>query len=755
MGNTSATDSDAKTIHDDDISGNDAPPLFHERIQFMTASSALRSGPADYSTRFNHACITTVSYLALAAAAAGANAPADEIREFTVTATRIAANSFDVPASISSVSGDELRSDALGINLSDDVASVPGLLARNRNNYAQDQQISIRGFGANSAFGIRGVRIYQDGIPATGPDGQGQVSQFNLDSAARVEILRGPFSALYGNSSGGVIQIFTQDGAPPTQLRSAVAFGSFGAFRAGANISGEAAGLGYTVDFTHFTVDGYRDHSSARNESFNAKLNYAINDANHLTLLTNVVSRPDAQDPLGVTPAQFNANPRQTAPSATAFNTRKSLDQKQAGLIYDLKLSDTQSIRALGYYGERSVEQYLSIPAATQVSATSAGGVVDLNRTFGGGDIRWSWQGLLAGRPLSWIIGLTYDRQNERRRGYNNFIGPTLGVQGRLRRDENNIVHDFDQYVQGSWDFAPDWSLMAGMRRSEVQFDSQDHFITATNGDDSGKTVYRATTPVAGLIYKPQSWLRLYASFGQGFQTPLGSELAYRADGGAGLNLALQPARSNNGELGAKMHFNADMDAQVAVFQAQTRNEIVVNTNIGGRSTYQNSGRTRRQGAEVSVDYRLSDEVRLQAAYTYIEAEYRDSYLTCTAAPCAQPTALVPAGNRLPGVPQNNIYAGVHWGRESGWHAMLEAQALGGVPVNDMNTVIAPAYTLLGADAGYIADLSTVRLSVFVRINNLLDRNYVGSVIVGDGNGRYFEPGPGRNFIAGINVALK
>src|SRR5262249_35019479 len=161
---------------------------------------------------------------------------------------------------------------ALGVNISDDLTAVPGLLARNRNNYAQDQQISIRGIGANSAFGIRGVRVYQDGIPATGPDGQGQVSQFNLDSAQRVEILRGPFSALYGNSSGGVIQIFTAEGTSPAHERSDVAYGSFDSFRAGINANGAEGRLAYDAAFTHFSVDGYRSHSHARNESFNGKV---------------------------------------------------------------------------------------------------------------------------------------------------------------------------------------------------------------------------------------------------------------------------------------------------------------------------------------------------------------------------------------------------------------------------------------------------------------------------------------------------
>ena len=699
------------------------------------------------------ACLVCVGVVARAAT------DDDPLAEVVVTATRIGMASFDVPAAISSVSGDQLRNDALGINLSDDIAIVPGLLARNRNNYAQDQQVSIRGIGANSAFGIRGVRVYQDGIPATGPDGQGQVSQFNLDSAQRVEILRGPFSALYGNSSGGVIQIFTADGRQPDQIKSSVAYGSFDTFRAGADASGVAGALGYNLAITHFSVDGYRDHSSAHNDSFNGKVSYSFNDSSRLALVANVVSRPNAQDPLGITQAQFNADPRQTDSAATNFNTRKSLQQQQGGLIYDLDLSDSQSVRVIGYYGHRIVQQFLSIPAGTQAAVTSAGGVVALNRQFGGADARWSWQSTLGGQPLTWVAGLSFDRQNELRRGYNNFIGPvanpTLGVQGTIRRNENNIVRDIDEYTQGTWDFAPLWSLMAGVRHSDVNFDSRDHYILGLNGDDSGEITYSATSPVAALNFKAQPWLHLYASYGQGFQTPLGSELAYRPDGKAGLNFALQPARSDNSELGAKLQIKPDLNAEVAIFQTLTQNEIVVDTNLGGRSTYQNSGRTRRRGAEVSVDYRFAQNMRLQLAYTYIDAVYSDAYLTCVAAPCAKPIVPVVAGSRLPGVPKSNVYGTVHWGGEVGWHASASAQFMSGVPVNDVNSVFAPAYTLVGIDGGYVFELSSVRVSTFARINNLLNRNYVGSVIVDDGNSRYFEPGPGFSVLGGVNVTFK
>ncbi|HEV2268286.1 MAG TPA: TonB-dependent receptor [Steroidobacteraceae bacterium] len=676
------------------------------------------------------------------------------LADVVVTATRVAVPAFDVAGSINDVPAAALRDDAMGINLADDIGFVPGLLAFDRHNYAQDQQVSIRGIGANSTFGIRGVRIYQDGIPQTGPDGQGQISQFNLDSAQRVEVLEGPFSALYGNAAGGVIQIFTAEGAAPGEIRTKLGYGSFGQLRAGVD-AGDAVGpLSYNLDFTHFSWDGYRPHQDARNESFNSKVNYTFSPRSKLTFVANVVSRPGADDPLGLTAAKLAANPDQTAPAALQFDTRKSLEQQEGGLIYDLDLTDHQSLRLMGYYGHRTVLQFLSIPAAAQKAPTSSGGVISLDRGFGGGDARWTWQGPVAGRPLSWVAGASFDTQNELRRGYNNFSGSVLGVEGPLRRDENDIAKDIDQYTQASWAFAPRWSLTAGVRHSEVRFISVDHFISALTGNDSGGITYTATSPAAGLLFAPRPWLHLYASYGKGFQTPLDSELAYQPNGAPGLNFALRPARSNNGEVGAKIvsgHFAANL----AAFDTRTDDEIVVATNTGGRSTYQNAGRTRRSGAQASSDYRFAEKWRAQIAYTYVAAIYIDGYRTCVAAPCSAPSLFVSSGNRLPGVPRSNAYARLSWGGELGWNANVSGEYLSAIAANDANTAFASAYAVFNAAGGYGAQSGSTQLSVFVRINNILNRRYAGSVIVDDSNAGYFEPAPGCNVFAGITATFR
>ncbi|HEX6834062.1 MAG TPA: TonB-dependent receptor, partial [Rudaea sp.] len=477
-----------------------------------------RIGRFVFSVRPLAGAIASICALHAAHAEDAINQP--NLPTVVVTATRSAHAAFDVPASIDAVSVDDATANTLGVNPAEYLGSVPGLLARDRQNYAQDEQISIRGFGARSTFGVRGVRLYVDGIPATFPDGQGQVSNFSLGSGDRIEVLRGPFSALYGNSSGGVIQIFTADGTDPPEWRGTLVGGGYGTYRLGANARGADGGFDYNVDLSQFYTDGYRGHGRAQRENGNAKFDFHFDGDRKLTILANTVALPNADDPLGLTRAQFETDPRQPQSSAVQFDTRKTVRQEQLGAIYEQALDPYQTVRALVYYGERDVQQFQSIPIATQLRPTSPGGVIDLDGNYGGTDLRWTWRGTLAGRPMDASAGITYDQQNQHRLGYNNFVGDRLGVQGDLRRDEQDDERDLDEYVQATWDFSERWLLSLGARHSEVRFNADDSYITATSPDDSGRASYSATTPVAGLMFKAAPDWHLYASYGNGFETP-------------------------------------------------------------------------------------------------------------------------------------------------------------------------------------------------------------------------------------------
>lgn len=667
------------------------------------------------------------------------------LQTIVVTATRSPQPAFDVPASVDAVSLDVQGADRPNVDPSEALREVPGVLARDRQNYAQDEQVSIRGFGARSTFGVRGVRLYVDGIPATMPDGQGQTSNFPLAAADRIEVLRGPFSALYGNSSGGVIQIFTADGTPWPEQRFGVDAGRYGAVHVDANARGTAGALGYNADLEHFRTSGFRDHSAARRVKGNLKLAHGTRSGGELTLLLNSVWLR-ADDPQGLTWDQYLADPRQAAPSAIAYDTRKTVRQTQGGVVYAQPLGDRQQVRVLAYYGYRSIRQFLSVPVFAQASPLSSGGVIDLGTRYGGIDARWTWHGEWLAQPLRVTAGINWDREDQHRLGYENFVGDIVGVVGALRRDEQDDVYDFDEYAQATWDIANRWSLTAGVRHSTVRFATRDAYVTADNPDDSGRVAYHATTPVAGLLFKADDHWHLYASFGRGFETPTFSELAYRSDGGAGMAFDLSPARSDNVEIGSKFRWaDGAGKLDVALFQSDTRDEIAVATSSGGRTTYRNIGSARRRGMEIDLDAPLPDGWSAHAAYTLLDARFT-GVNGCPAA-CA-----IGSGARIPGVARNQFYGALRWQGGSGWHAAIDVFATAGVYADDGNTAHAPGYAVAGLDLGRVMRRGDATIAPFLRIDNLFGRRYVGSVIVNDGNGRYFEPAPDRSVMLGVRV---
>ena len=681
-----------------------------------------------------------------------------ELGRVVVTATRTDARAFDIPASIDRIDADSVRAGHALVNISESLGSVPGLLARDRQNYAQDVQISVRGFGARSSFGIRGVRLYVDGIPATLPDGQGQISNVELGSVGRIEVLRGPFSALYGNSSGGVIQVFTEDGAGAPTLGFSAAAGSDGLLRLGVQATGGAdvaQGLGYNLSASRFTSDGYRDHSATERTLGNAKLTLRTDADTKFTLVANNLALPLAQDPLGLTRAQFTSNPRGVDAAATDYNTRKTVYQTQVGLIVERRLDAANALTLTTYGGQRSTEQFQSIPRGTQGGARHPGGVISLEREYQGVDARWTLKTQLLDSPFTLVSGVAYDTLAEHRQGYQNFSGTTLGVQGALRRDEANDVANFDQYLQAAWQITPRWSVNAGLRHSKVSFKSTDAYIVGTNPDDSGSASYSATLPVFGTMFAVTPDLRVYASAGRGFETPTLNELAYRPSGGTGLNFSLQAARSTSYELGAKVRLAEWGEATAAVFRTGTENEIVTQTNSGGRATFQNAGATRRTGVELSWSNTWVEYLKSQVAATALDATYSDAFRTCAAAPCAAANVLVPSGNRIPGIARGALFAALNWTPPTGWRAGVEARYVSGVVVNDANSDAAPRYAVVAANGGYVVNVGAWEVGGFVRADNLFARQYAGSVIVNDGNSRFFEPAPGRTWLASTSATLK
>ena len=692
--------------------------------------------------------------LLLAVGVAEARPPVPELKPVVVTATRVEQDALLVPAAIDRIDASDLHRAQPGIQLSESLQRIPGVVARDRQNDAQDLQISIRGFGARATFGVRGVRLYTDGIPATMPDGQGQVSHFSLESADRIEVLRGPFSALYGNASGGVIALYSTP--PPTrpQFTAGVVAGDDGLVRASGWLRGpwRTVDGGYSLDAAHVDSTGYRDHSASRRDSGQALLRGTPSSTTGYTLLANSLDL-QADDPQGLTMAELGGDRRAASTGALLFDTRKSVRQRQLGLRIEHGFGATQRISITTYTGKRQTAQMLSVPVAAQANPLSGGGAIDLDRDYGGVDarLRWSSQGLR--QPLALTFGIQHDVSDEARRGYENFIGDQLGVRGKLRRDERDRVTGSDQYLQLEWQPGERWRVNLGARHSVVRFASRDFYITADNPDDSGSLDYTHTSPVAGVLFRATPWLSLYANAGSGFETPTFNELAYRSDGRSGLNDTLRAATSSNIEAGLRVR-RGGIAMSTALFRSRTSDELVVAANQGGRSVYANAGQSQRQGLELSLSGALASHWHVALSYTLLDARYRSGFLLCASTPCLQPDLLVPAGRRIPGLSRQFSWGEVRWQASDALDVALEARFVDRVFANDANTAAAPAYTRVDLGVERRLRTGSIDWTGFVRIDNLFDRDIVGSVIVNDSNGRYFEPAPGRSWTVGLSARM-
>jgi iron complex outermembrane receptor protein len=665
-------------------------------------------------------------------------AVAQQADTVVVSANRTEQLRFDAAASIDAIVVDALRTASPLVNLSELTGAVPGMQLRDRQNYAQDLQLSVRGFGTRSTFGVRGVRLLIDGIPATMPDGQGQAATASLATAQRIEVLRGPVAQLYGNAAGGVVQVFSRDpiGAPLTVSASAGA-GSYGQRQAEAGVSGGGGAIGALLDVSYYNTNGYRDHSAAERTQVNGKVVFKPAAGTTLTGIFNDFDQPLAQDPLGLARAQFEQSPRSVVSNALLFDTRKKIDHQQQGALLEQKLGDADTLDARVYSGTRHVMQTLGTAGS---AATSAGGVVDLGNDFHGAAVSWT-HAMKGGLPLGWTIGIDGDALNQWRRGFAN----NNGTPGDLRRDEIDRASNVDLFGQIDWAVHPDWKASLGVRSSRVRLAVEDHYVTTSSPDDSGSVEYTNTSPVLGVVWHARSDMNVYVNVGRGFETPTLTEIAYRP-GATGTNFALQPSRSRQGEIGMKWRGDSQ-SVDVALFASKSSGEIVPFSNDNGRSTFQNVDSVERRGIEAGWKADWSKSLSTRVAYTWLDASFGSGFTSAGG-------AIVGSGNRLPGAPTHSLYTQVDYQAGHGITLGGEMRTESKVWVDDVNSDAAPGYAVVNLRASDEFRLGATTMVFYGRIDNLLDHRYAGSVIVNESNRRFFEPAAGRRLFVGLRASI-
>lgn len=350
--------------------------------------------------------------------------------------------------------------------------------------------------------------------------------------------------------------------------------------------------------------------------------------------------------------------------------------------------------------------------------------------------MRWLQPVRQAPGELNLTVGLDYDQSRDDRRGYQNFNGDQLGVKGELRRDEVDTATSLDPYLQASWAIDA-WTLQAGVRHSTMKMEVDDRYLS--NGDASGSRRYRKNTPSFSVMYAFTPDLHGYLSAGKGFETPTQAEMAYApvaANAPDVFNFGLKPATSSQYEAGLKARLWGNTRVNAAIFQIRTEDEIVVASSLGGRTSYQNAGKTLRRGFELGLESELSEHWNANLAYTRLSATYDSDFEAGGKA--------IGKGKHLPGVPESSLFGELVWkpaeGISMGWEGMYRSQ----VYVEDSNSEkAAPSYAVFNWRTRFEQRLGAWAFHQLVRLDNLFDRQYVGSVIVGDGNRRYYEAAPG------------
>jgi len=674
---------------------------------------------------------------------------AQSLEGVVVSASRAEQRSFDAPASIQSVERDVIQDGGPQVNLSESLNRVPGLTILNRQNYAQDLQVSIRGFGARTAFGIRGVRLLIDGIPATTPDGQGQGSSISLPSTERIEVLRGPLAQLYGNSAGGVIQAFTREAPEVPELIYQYYGGSFGMHRNDLQYAGKSGKVGIVADYSTFDTNGYRDNSTTQRKQFNGKLSFGPDDKTRVNLVFNQFDMPLAQDPLGLTSSQLAANPQQAGTNAEARRVRKIVLQNHLGSSLTHALGADRSISARVYYGTRDNTQYQA--------GTTAGTWISLNRAYYGLGLQYNHQLRVGEMPVRWAAGYEFDRSREYRQGGATSAGEKSGAPNRI---EDNQAENSDLFAQATALVSERYSITGGVRYSSVRMLSDDYY---GNGTGSGNVSYSAASPVLGVTWHASDSLNIYANYGRGFETPTLSEVAYTGATGtpvAAFKTSLNASTSQHYEIGAKWVPSPQTRLDLTAFQITTSDEIVVENSTGGKTTYKNSGGTSRTGLEMALRSHLNRRLMATLSASAIDVTYTQGF--CTTASCTTNTVL--AGNKLPGIPQHFLFGELLWTGQPleagqrkprlGAQAGIEMISAGRLYANDANSASADGYTTFNLKASHGWAVGKGSLTAYARADNVTDQRYVGSVIVNQSSSQFYEPAPGYNWTLGLRLSL-
>ncbi len=669
--------------------------------------------------------------------------PLYRLEGVTVSVTRSRDLINRLPYAVGILGAAEIQGLEATISLDEALLEIPGVFVNNRYNFGLGDRISIRGFGSRSQFGVRGIRIIQDGIPLTLPDGQAQLNNVDLAAAGRIEVIRGPASSLYGNAAGGVISIETEP-PPPVPFRPEIRIqgGGFGDDRFHQKYDLKAAGQSGDFDYvghvSHFQTDGFRLHSRAEYTLLNTRVRYRIDERSNLTAVINYVNSPVAQNSSSLRDSLARANPDtardlvlspQECPPSPGFGGCQDLGeaskQGQAGITYRRQFGTSHEVSLMGYGVFRNLDN--PIPFT----------LIQLDRLAGGTRAEYRYtpaEGRLAGLTLGFDVDHQSDDRQEFRR-------TDTGVQ-EIELDQDEKVTGLGVFAHSRWVLTPELGLTVSARYDRIRFKVDDDLVTADDPDDSGSRTFDQLNPMVGLSYASAPWLNVYGNVGRSFQTPSTTEFT---DTIGGFNFDLKPERATSYEVGAKGTAADRVSYSLALFRSNIDNQLIGFEAANDRVLFRNVGSSQHKGVEAGIAALLAPGLTLTGAYTFSDFEFED-FVT---------DGGDFSGNEIPGIPRHYVHGRVKYAHWSGLKGAVELTAADGYFADNANEHRNDGYTTIDLRFGYTADLPGARIEPFLGINNVTDKRYNSSVVVNAFGRRFFEPAPGRNVYAGLRLQTR
>ncbi len=646
----------------------------------------------------------------------------------SVTTTRMERDVLDTPLAVTSVAEDALQAGRQQLQLEEGLNRVPGVFLQNRYNFAQNQRIAIRGFGARSPFGIRGIRLLVDGFPETLPDGQAQVDGIDLESVVSAEILRGPSSALHGNASGGVISLETEDGQgldPVTEVRATA--GDFGFRRLGVRGGGQFGSWNSYLSAWDLSYDGYREQSRTEKRLLNAHLGNQLDADRRVSLVLTMLDQPRGEDPSALTRAQVAQDRRASGGQAVQVDSRQVVEQYRIGMRYED--SDALDGRFSAYAFLANRDFFQQLPSFFFPS------LIEFDRDFVGAGTQYIGGLSFGAMPASYTVGLDFARQRDDRQRF------TVSPSGQRRdqtQDELQQADNLGVFAQLQLALNTRWSLVTGLRHDRIELDINDRFA---QGQGSARRSFDQASWTAALNYGIADGQQLYFNAGTAFETPTFAEVKDAA-GGAGFSQSIEPQLARNIEVGYRLRSGDRTSLDLTAFRVTTRDEIVIVSATDGLNLFDNAGKTKRDGIEVSLERKLTRRLSFNAAYTYSRFRF-DAF---------RDGSEIFDGNRMPGLPEHVLFAELSWRTDSGHYAVIDALTVSDLFADNANLDRVSGHAVVNLRAGRMFELGRSELEVFAALNNLTDRQYFSNVRVNANRGAYFEPAPGRNFFGGVRL---